>query len=90
MNRCSSTIAVLSLLLIGLAICIKQTLDSHSDFGVSLSSACLTAETLVAAIIFTAALMLLRDKFSPSRRFTPPKGREALAPLRRLLAAVWS
>src|SRR5678815_5398932 len=90
MNRRSSTIAVLGLLLIGLAVCLKQTLDFYEDFGASISTAFLAAEALLAAIIFASAALLLRRKFSRSSRSTRPKRLEAFAPLRRLLAAVWS
>ena len=90
MNRSSSTIAVLGLLLIGLAVCLKQTLDFYDDFGASMSSVFLTTEALCAAIILASAAWLLRSRFFGSNKFTRPKRLEAFAHLRRVLAAVWS
>ena len=90
MNRSSSTIAVLGLLLIGLAVCLKQTLDFYDDLGASMSNAFLTAEALFAVTVFAPGVMLLRSKFFKSRKFTRTKRLEAFAHLRRLLAAVWS
>lgn len=90
MNRRASTIAVLGLLLIGLAVCLKQTLDFYEDLGASSPTAFLAAEALVAVIIFGAVMLLLRRKFSKSRPFIRPRRLVAFAHLRRLLAAVWS
>jgi hypothetical protein len=90
MNRRFSTIAVLGLLLIGLAVCLKQTLDFYDDLSVSVSSVFLTAEAILAAIIFASVVLLLRRRFAGSGGFTRSKRLEAFAPLRRLLAAVWS
>ena len=90
MNRRFSTIAVLGLLLIGVAVCLKQTLDFYDALGASQSSVLLTAEGLLAAIILGSVVLLLRRKFSSRPGFTRPKGLAAFAHLRRLLAAVWS
>ena len=70
MNRSSSTIAVLGLLLIGLAVCLKQTLDFYDYFGASMASMFLTAEALFAAIVLASVVLLLRSKFSD--RENPP------------------
>lgn len=90
MNRRSSTIVVLGLLLIGLAVCLKQTLDLYEALGARISSMFLTVEVLVAAIIFGSAVLLLHRRVSKRPGFTRLKRLEAFAHLRRLLATVWS
>ena len=90
MNRRSSTIAVLVLFLIGLAVCLKQTLAIYDDLGASASSVFLAAEIILAVIIFGSVLLVLRRKLSERSRFSRPKRLVAFAHLRRLLAAVWS
>ena len=90
MNRRSSTIAVLGLFLIGLAVCLKQTINFYDDFGSGVSNSVLTAEALLAVIILAAVVLLLRRNLSKRSAFIRPKRLAAFAQLRRLLAAVWS
>ena len=90
MSRRFSSIAVLGLLLIGIAVCLKQTLDFYDALGASASSVFLTAEAFAAAVIFGSIALLFRSKFSKRPGSTGPKRPEAFAQLRRLLAAVWS
>ena len=90
MDRSSSTIAVLGLLLIGIAVCLKQTIEFYDAIGASLSSVFLTAEALLAVIVLGAGVVLFRRKFLRRPGFTRRRRLEAFAHLRRLLAAVWS
>ena len=90
MNKGFTTIAVLGLLLIGLAVCLKQTLDFYDDLEPSSSSSLLAAEGLLAVVIFGSALLLLRRRFSQRNGSTRARHLAAFAHVRRLLAGVWS
>ena len=70
MDRSSSTIAVLGLLLIGIAVCLKQTIEFYDAIGASLSSVFLTAEALLAVIVLGAGVVLFRRKFLRRPGFT--------------------
>ena len=90
MNRRSSTIAVLGLLLTGVAICLKQTFDLYGSLEPNVSSAILAAEVLLATVIIGSMVILVRRNLRKPVRLIRPTGRATFAPLRRLFAAVWS
>ena len=85
MNNGFTTIAVLGLLLLADAICLKQTLDLYNDLGGSSADVLLIVEALVAAIIIGSVLFLMNRRVSKR-----PKRLAAFAQVRRLLADVWS
>ena len=86
MNRRSSTIIVLGLLLIGIAFCLRQTLAFYNDLDPASANLILAVEASLAAIVLGAGVVLL----SRRSRFIRPRRPEAFAHLRRILAAVWS
>jgi len=86
MNNGFTTIAVLGLLLLADAFCLKQTLDCYNDLDASSADVLLIAEALVAAIIIIGSVLFLMKRRNSKR----PKRLAAFAQLRRLLAAVWS
>jgi len=90
MNKGFATIAVLGLLLLADAFCLKQTLDVLNDLNGNSAKVFLIAEGLVASIIIGSVLFLITRQNSKRRAFIRPKRLEAFAHLRRLLAAVWS
>lgn len=90
MDRRSSTIVVLGLLLLGIAVCLKQTVEFYDSLGAGLANAFLTAEISIAAVIIASGLLLVWRRFSKRPGFNRPKGLVSLAHLRRLLADVWS
>ena len=90
MDRPTTTVAVLGLLLLALVVCLKQTLAFSDTLGTIAANVLLTAEALSAAIIFGSAVFLWRRRYSSEPRVNRPKRSEAFAQLRRLLASVWS
>ena len=90
MNKGSTTIAVLGLLLLADAFCLKQTLGLYNDLDAGSSNVLLIAEAFVAALIIGSGSILMIRRNSKHRSFIRPKRLEAFAQLRRLLAAVWS
>jgi hypothetical protein len=90
MNRRSSTILVLGLLLIGVAVCLKQTLDSYDVFEANVASTLLATEAVLVTIILGSIVLLVRRKFSKHPKLNRPKRLEAFGQLRRLFASVWS
>ena len=90
MNKGFTTIAVLGLLLLADAFCLKQTLDLYTGLDAGSARVLLITEAFVAAIVIGSVLFLMRRRNSKRPSFIRPKRLAAFAQLRRLLAAVWS
>lgn len=69
MNRTFSSIAVLSLMLFAVAICVKQTIDFREVIAGSTSAMLLSAEGISAGLLIASAISLLRKRFA--RRKSP-------------------
>ena len=77
MNRTFSTIAVLAMLLIAVALCAKQTYDARGLVDNWTMTLLFAAEGLVAMLVLASGFSLLQRRFArppkekPSRRQVP-------------------
>jgi len=84
MNRFFSTLIILAMGLIALAIWIRQTLENGTTTGL------IFAQGLAVIVIVVFAGSLIRGKLTRYRTQSKRSRFEFLQPLRRLFSAVWS
>jgi len=89
MSRSFSAICVLAMMLLAVAICVRQTLIAGDSLG-DAATILLAAEVLAAVGILTALGLLSWRLLPVPRRATGGQRFEAFRSLRRLLSAVWS
>ena len=77
MNRTFSTLAVLAMLLLAVALCAKQTFDARGLVDGRTVTLLFAAEGLVAGLVIASAVSVLRRRFArpkterPTRRQVP-------------------
>ena len=62
MNRTFSTLAVLAMLLLATALCVRQTFDARGSVDDTTLTLLFSAEGLVAGLVIAAAVSLLRRR----------------------------
>ena len=88
MHRRLSTVAVLTLLLCAVVICVWQTIELRETLTENIASALIAVEVLVGAVIVATCASLLRDRFADAN---PKRTRfEGVQQLLRIFSAVWS
>jgi len=88
MNRLFSAICVLSMMLLAVLICVRQTIAAGDGLG-DAARVLLAAEAFAVVGILAILGLLLRKMMPLSRRPTEQRF-EAFRSLRRLLSTVWS
>jgi hypothetical protein len=68
MNRTTSCVAVLLLLLIAVAVCIGQTIESRELFSDPTLAVMFAGEGIAAGLLISAAISLLRKRFARQKK----------------------
>ena len=68
MNRMFTTLLVLALVLIAVALCIKQTIDFRDEFSGLTAALLFSAEGLFGGGIIAASFSLLRKRFARQKK----------------------
>jgi hypothetical protein len=87
MNRSNSTLAVMLLGLLAIAICVRQTLEMSESVGSLTTAILIFSEGIAALALISIGFVLLIRVLSSSVR---PVRFAAVRPLRRLVSSVWS
>ena len=88
MNQFFSTLAVLTMALVAIAFCVRQTVGMSE----SLSDAALliVLQLVVTLVLLTAGALLIRKEYMRRKVSFRQIRLEAVQPLRRLFSTVWS
>ena len=90
MNRFFSTLTILAMILLAIAICIRQTLEVSESLTDMAATTLVVAQSVIAVSVLAVAVWLIRVEYA---RRTPSLRRSRFLiaqPLRRLFSTVWS
>lgn len=90
MNRFFSTLAVLTMALVAIAICVRHTFDIRGTLDETTTIVLFVAEALVAVCIVAAGVWLVRTEYLRHKDMPTRSRFEIAQPLRRLFSTVWS
>ena len=90
MNRCFSTLAVLTMALVAVGVCVSHTFDIRGSLDETTTIVLFVAEALAAACIVAAGGWLVRREFLRHKDMPTRSRFEIAQPLRRLFSTVWS
>jgi hypothetical protein len=90
MNRSLSTLTILAMILLAIAICIRQTLEVSETLTDATATTLIVVQSVFAASVLALAVLLIRSEYA-RRTLSLRRSRFEIAqPLRRLLSTVWS
>lgn len=90
MNRFFSTLAILTMALVAIAICVRQTFGIRDSLGDTGTIVLIGLQSILAVGLIAAVAWLIRREYL-RRGITLRRVRvEVVQPLRRLLSTVWS
>ena len=90
MNRFFSTLAVLTMALVAVAICVRHTVDIRGTLDETTTIVLFVAEAVAAVCIVAAGGWLVRMEFLRHKIMPTRRRFEIAQPLRRLFSTVWS
>ena len=90
MNRFFSTLAVLTMALVAVAICVRHSFDIRETLDETTTIVLLVAEAVAAVCMAAAGGWLVRMEFLRHKEMPKRARFEIAQPLRRLFSTVWS
>lgn len=90
MNRSFSTLTILAMVLLAIAICIRQTLEVGESLTGATATTLIVVQSVLAVSVFAVAVLLIRSEYARRILALRRSRFEIAQPLRRLLSTVWS